>query len=32
MGSDFAGIQDHAAFTMDEHTIREKSGQVPLSM
>jgi phthiodiolone/phenolphthiodiolone dimycocerosates ketoreductase len=32
MGRDFAGMQDHASFTMDEQTIREKSGQVPLSV
>src|SRR5205807_1450078 len=32
MGSDFAGMQDHAAFTMDEHMIREKAAQVPLSV
>ena len=32
MGTDFAGMQDHASFTMDEQTIREKSAQVPLSV
>lgn len=32
MGADFAGMQDHVAFTMDERTIREKSAQVPLSV
>jgi phthiodiolone/phenolphthiodiolone dimycocerosates ketoreductase len=32
MGSDFAGMQDHVAFTMDKHTIREKAAQVPLSV
>jgi len=32
MGADFAGMQDHVAFTMDERTIREKSSQVPLSV
>jgi phthiodiolone/phenolphthiodiolone dimycocerosates ketoreductase len=32
MGAGFAGMQDHVAFTMDEHTIREKSAQVPLSV
>jgi phthiodiolone/phenolphthiodiolone dimycocerosates ketoreductase len=30
MGADFAGMQDHVAFTMDEKTIREKAAQVPL--
>jgi len=30
MGAEFAGMQDHVAFTMDERTIREKSAQVPL--
>ena len=32
MGADFAGMQDHVAFTMDERTIDEKSSQVPLSV
>jgi phthiodiolone/phenolphthiodiolone dimycocerosates ketoreductase len=32
MGADFAGMQDHVAFTMDERTIGEKSSQVPLSV
>jgi phthiodiolone/phenolphthiodiolone dimycocerosates ketoreductase len=32
MGADFSGMQDHAAFTMDERTIREKSAQVALSV
>jgi phthiodiolone/phenolphthiodiolone dimycocerosates ketoreductase len=32
MGAGFAGMQDHVAFTMDEHTIREKSAQVPPSV
>ena len=32
MGTDFAGMQDHASFTMDEQTIREKSPRVPLSV
>jgi phthiodiolone/phenolphthiodiolone dimycocerosates ketoreductase len=32
MGADFAGMQDHVAFTMDEQTIREKSAQVPLDV
>ena len=30
MGADFAGMQDHVAFTLDEKTIREKAAQVPL--
>jgi phthiodiolone/phenolphthiodiolone dimycocerosates ketoreductase len=32
MGADFAGMQDHVAFTMAERTIGEKSSQVPLSV
>jgi phthiodiolone/phenolphthiodiolone dimycocerosates ketoreductase len=32
MGDDFAGMQDHVAFTMDEQTIRETSSRVPLSV
>ena len=32
MGDDFAGMQDHVAFTIDERTILEKSAQVPLSV
>jgi phthiodiolone/phenolphthiodiolone dimycocerosates ketoreductase len=32
IGADFAGMQDHVAFTMDEQEIREKSSQVPLSV
>jgi phthiodiolone/phenolphthiodiolone dimycocerosates ketoreductase len=32
MGADFAGMQDHIAFTMDEREIREKSSRVPLSV
>jgi phthiodiolone/phenolphthiodiolone dimycocerosates ketoreductase len=32
MGDDFAGMQDHVAFTMDEQTIRETSSPVPLSV
>ena len=32
MGADFAGMQDHVAFTMDERTIGEKSSQVPPSV
>lgn len=31
MGAEFAGMQDHVAFTMDEQTIRDTSAQVPLS-
>jgi phthiodiolone/phenolphthiodiolone dimycocerosates ketoreductase len=29
MGADFAGMQDHVAFTIDERTILEKAAQVP---
>jgi phthiodiolone/phenolphthiodiolone dimycocerosates ketoreductase len=32
MGTVYAGMQDHVAFTMDEQTIREKASQVPLSV
>jgi phthiodiolone/phenolphthiodiolone dimycocerosates ketoreductase len=32
MGKDFAGMQDHVAFTIDERTILEKSAQVRLSV
>jgi phthiodiolone/phenolphthiodiolone dimycocerosates ketoreductase len=32
MGDDFAGMQDHVAFTIDERTILEKSAQVRLSV
>jgi phthiodiolone/phenolphthiodiolone dimycocerosates ketoreductase len=32
MGADFAGMQDHVAFTIDEKTIRQKSAQVPLEV
>jgi phthiodiolone/phenolphthiodiolone dimycocerosates ketoreductase len=32
MGTAYAGMQDHVAFTMDEQTIREKASQVPLSV
>jgi phthiodiolone/phenolphthiodiolone dimycocerosates ketoreductase len=32
MGTDYAGMQDHVSFTMDEQTIREKSTRVPLSV
>ena len=32
MGAGFTGMQDHVSFTMDEQTLREKSGQVPLSV
>ncbi len=32
MGADFAGMQDHVAFTIDERTILEKAAQVPLEV
>jgi phthiodiolone/phenolphthiodiolone dimycocerosates ketoreductase len=32
MGTGYSGMQDHAAFTMDEATIREVAFQVPLSV
>lgn len=32
MGADFAGMQDHVAFTIDERTILEKAAQVPLAV
>lgn len=32
MGADFAGMQDHCAYTMDEQTILTKSAQVPSSV
>lgn len=32
MGADFAGMQDHTAFTMDAQTVLAKSAEVPLSV
>lgn len=32
MGADFAGMQDHVAFTIDERTILEMAAQVPLAV
>jgi phthiodiolone/phenolphthiodiolone dimycocerosates ketoreductase len=32
MGDDFSGMQDHAAFTVDEPTILEKAARVPLEV